>query len=83
MAPKMAAMDTWWPQATVRIGLAVPGRPIGPWPRRTGAPEASATRRDWRPARAGGLQGEPMPVSDHQLAQAVARIAHDLAATLD
>jgi len=24
-----------------------------------------------------------MPVSDHQLAQAVARIAHDLAATLD
>jgi hypothetical protein len=26
------------------IGLAVPGRPIGPWPRRTGAPEASATR---------------------------------------
>jgi hypothetical protein len=28
------------------IGLAVPGRPIGPWSRRTGAPEASATRRD-------------------------------------
>src|SRR5215207_10463875 len=27
------------------IGLAVPGRPIGPWSRRTGAPEASATRR--------------------------------------
>jgi hypothetical protein len=25
------------------IGLAVPGRPIGPWSRRTGAPEASAT----------------------------------------
>jgi hypothetical protein len=29
-----------------RIGLAVPGRPIGPWSRRTGAPEASATGRD-------------------------------------
>jgi hypothetical protein len=28
------------------IGLAVPGRPIGPWSRRTGAPEASATGRD-------------------------------------
>src|SRR5215211_3142973 len=27
------------------IGLAVPGRPIGPWSRRPGAPEASATRR--------------------------------------
>jgi hypothetical protein len=25
------------------IGLAVPGRPIGPWSRRTGSPEASAT----------------------------------------
>ena len=45
MAPKLAAMDIWWPQATVRIGLAVPGRPIGPWSRRTGAPEASATGR--------------------------------------
>jgi hypothetical protein len=32
------------------IGLAVPGRPIGPWSRRTGAPQASATRRD-RPPR--------------------------------
>jgi hypothetical protein len=30
MAPKLAAMDTWRPHATVRIGLAVPGRPIGP-----------------------------------------------------
>jgi hypothetical protein len=28
------------------IGLAVPSRPIGPWSRRTGAPEASATLRD-------------------------------------
>jgi hypothetical protein len=31
------------------IGLAVPGRPIGPWSRRTGAPQASATRRDRDP----------------------------------
>jgi uncharacterized protein len=31
------------------IGLAVPGRPIGPWSRRTGAPEASATKRDRNP----------------------------------
>jgi hypothetical protein len=28
------------------IGLAVPGRPIGPWSRRTGAPQASATGRN-------------------------------------
>jgi hypothetical protein len=33
------------------IGLAVPGRPIGPWSRRVGAPEASATRRDRKPSR--------------------------------
>ena len=46
MAPKLAAMDTWRSHATVGIGLAVPGRPIGPWSRRTGAPEASATGRD-------------------------------------
>jgi hypothetical protein len=31
------------------IGLAVPDRPIGPWPQRTGAPQASATRRDRNP----------------------------------
>jgi hypothetical protein len=31
------------------IGLAVPGRPIGPWSRRTGPPKASATRRDRNP----------------------------------
>jgi hypothetical protein len=31
------------------IGLAVPGRPIDPWSRRTGAPQASATRRDRNP----------------------------------
>jgi hypothetical protein len=29
-----------------RIGLAVPGRPMGPWSRRTGAPKPSATGRD-------------------------------------
>ena len=28
MAPKVAAMDTWGPHATVRIGLAVPGRSV-------------------------------------------------------
>jgi hypothetical protein len=33
------------------IDLAVPGRPIGPWSRRTGAPEASATRQDAEPER--------------------------------
>jgi hypothetical protein len=32
-----------------RIGLAVPGRPTGPWSRRTGAPRASATGRDRSP----------------------------------
>jgi hypothetical protein len=32
--------------AQVFIGLAVPGRPIRSWSRRTGAPEASATGRD-------------------------------------
>jgi len=35
------------------IGLAVPDRPIGPWSRRTGAPEASATGRDRNRGRAG------------------------------
>ena len=33
-------------QRAALIGLAVPGRPIGPWSRRTGAPKASATGRD-------------------------------------
>ena len=28
MAPKLAAVDTWRSHATVRTGLAVPGRPI-------------------------------------------------------
>ena len=31
--------------ASVNIGFAVPSQPIGPWSRRTGAPEASATGR--------------------------------------
>jgi hypothetical protein len=35
--------------ASVRIRLAAPGRPIGPWSRRTQAPEASATGRDANP----------------------------------
>jgi uncharacterized protein YegP (UPF0339 family) len=44
------------------IGLAVPGRPIGPWSRRNGAPEESASRRD----RAELNQGEDFPpVTDH------------------
>jgi hypothetical protein len=30
----------------------VPGRPIGRWSRRTRAPQASATRRDWKSCRA-------------------------------
>ena len=34
---------------TALISFAVPGRPIGPWSRRTGAPEASATGRDQTP----------------------------------
>jgi hypothetical protein len=40
-----------------RIGLAVPGRPIGPWSRRTGAPQASAT---------GGDQSLPVHGEPHQ-----------------
>jgi hypothetical protein len=36
--------------AQALIGLAVPGWPIGPWSRRTEAPEAAATRRDRNPA---------------------------------
>ena len=38
-----------WSMVKACIGLAVPGRPIGPWSRRTGAPEASATGRDRNP----------------------------------
>jgi hypothetical protein len=37
--------------AEALIGLAVPGRPIGPWSRRTGAPEASATDGTGTPTR--------------------------------
>jgi hypothetical protein len=46
---------TWWlsrrlgQEVPAIIGLAVPGRPIGPWPRRTEAPQASATGRDRTP----------------------------------
>jgi hypothetical protein len=38
----------YWSRSVAQacIGLAVLGRPIGPWPRRTGAPEASGTGRD-------------------------------------
>ena len=43
-----------------RIDLAVPGRPIGPWSRRTGAPQASATGR----GRAGAQPGRGLPASD-------------------
>jgi hypothetical protein len=38
-----------WSVGRACIGLAVPGRPIGPWSRRTGAPKAVATGRDWNP----------------------------------
>jgi hypothetical protein len=40
-------------------GLAVPGRPIGPWSRRTRAPEASATRRDRSPSGTRWVHAEP------------------------
>jgi hypothetical protein len=42
-------------QLQALIGLAVPGRPIGPWSRRTGAPEASATGRNRTSVRAGSV----------------------------
>jgi hypothetical protein len=38
------------------------GRPIGPWSRRTAAPEASATRRDRAELNQGGTS---RPVTDH------------------
>jgi len=38
IAPKVAAVDTWWPHATVRIGLPGPAGRCGLWSRRTGAP---------------------------------------------
>jgi hypothetical protein len=41
------------------VGLAVPGRPIGPWSRRTGAPEASATRWGPEPAGTRWVHAEP------------------------
>jgi uncharacterized protein YegP (UPF0339 family) len=41
------------------VGLAVPGRPIGPWSRRTGAPQAAATGRDRKPRAAHALLTGP------------------------
>jgi hypothetical protein len=49
MALGLGGLVTGRPDAGVDIDLAVPGRPIGPWSRRTGAPEASATGRDREP----------------------------------
>jgi hypothetical protein len=49
MALGLGGLVTGRPDAGVDIDLAVPGRPIGPWSRRTGAPEASATGRDRTP----------------------------------
>jgi hypothetical protein len=42
------------------IGLAVPGRPIAPWSRRTGAPQTSATGRN-RPLGPCWVRGAPGP----------------------
>jgi hypothetical protein len=50
MALGLGGLVTGRPDAGVDIDLAVPGRPIGPWSRRTGAPEASATGRDRDPS---------------------------------
>jgi hypothetical protein len=44
-------------EVEARFGLAVPGRPIGPWSRRTGAPEASATGRALGPCWVRGAPG--------------------------
>jgi hypothetical protein len=55
MAVGLAGLVRWRSDAGVRIGLAVPGRPIGPWSPRTGAPESSATGRDRNPEAAHGL----------------------------
>jgi hypothetical protein len=41
------------------IGLALPGRPIGPGSRRTGAAEASATGRNRNPEPVHGLLTGP------------------------
>jgi hypothetical protein len=46
MAVGLGGLVTARPDTRVDIDLAVPGRPIGPWSRRTGAPEGSATGRD-------------------------------------
>ena len=49
------------------IGLAVPGRPIGPWSRRTGAPEASATGRDRTPMLTRLLTGRVATLRDERI----------------
>ena len=64
MAVGLAGLVRWRSVAGVRIGLAVPGRPIGPWSRRTGAPEASATGRDRNPIRLWSV--EPGVTRDHR-----------------
>jgi hypothetical protein len=58
-----------------RIGLAAPGRPIGPWSRRTGAPKASATRRDRSPPVHGGYtrSRQVEESSGHERSRTVAR----------
>jgi hypothetical protein len=42
-------------EVEARFGLAVPGRSIGPWPRRTGAPQAPRPDGTGPPARAGSV----------------------------
>jgi hypothetical protein len=55
------------------IGLAVPGRPIGPWSRRTGAPEASATGRDRTPMLKRLLTGRVATRRDERIQDGTAR----------
>jgi hypothetical protein len=55
------------------IGVAVPGRPIGPWSRRTGAPKASATGRDRASVRAGSVAHGDRRPADLQLKQLARR----------
>jgi hypothetical protein len=61
-------------EVEARFGLAVPGRPIGPWSRRTGAPEASATGRDRPSVRAGSVaHRDHRGTSGHQRSPAAKR----------
>jgi hypothetical protein len=55
------------------IGLAVPGRPIGPWSRRTGAPEASATGRDRTPMLTRLLTGRVATPRDERMQDGTAQ----------